>query len=263
MNVVFLLTTAVLMAAEPDARVLRLLTEDTQMIGGIDWERYAGSRLMGRFPVSLTGILGGNAAWARVAQMVTIGDPDSPSLFVLFGEFGPVPPPVEGEAQRVVFAERGVLFVGEPEATAAAVAAWRRDAAEVPRWASRIRELGRDYDNWVFIRNPLPEAGKGIAPAPRPRWDELRKSVADASMGVRLGARIECYGSVSMASFEDAAAAAALGRWLPALAESRGMGEPDLVALIEGFTARQDGTRVEIRFSLEEGKIPMMGIRAE
>lgn len=258
-----LLATAVVMAAEPDARLLRLLSEETQMVSAIDWVRYSDSRLASRFPVSLREFLGRDAQSAKPAQIVFIGSPDAPSLVVLFGEFNPVSAPEGDEPLRMFSPEPGVLFAGDPTALIAAVSAWRGAAADPPVWAARLRELGREYDNWVFIRNPLPALGKGIAPAPRPRWDALRKSVEDVSLGVRFGARIECFATATMTGFEDAAAAAALARWLPAFAETRGDFESDLVPLLENFETRQNGNRVEVRFSLANDKIPQWGIRVD
>jgi hypothetical protein len=259
----FFLATAVLMAAEPDARLLRLLTEDTQMVSAIDWARYTDSRVASRFPVSLREFLGRDAQSAKPAQIVFIGSPDAPSLVVLFGEFSPVSAPEGDEPARLVSPEPGVLFAGESPAIIAALVAWRGAVTDPPVWASRLRDLGRDYDNWAFIRNPLPSLGKGIAPAPRPRWDELRKSLESVSLGVRFGPRIECFATATMTGFEDAAAAAALARWLPALAEMRGDFESDLVPLLENFEARQNGNRVEVRFSMANDKIPQLGIRVD
>lgn len=264
MKAVLFAIAAVAMAVEPDARVLRLLTEDTQMVSAIDWVRYTDSRLASRFPVSLREFLGRETQAAKPSQIVFLGSPDAPTLVVVFGAFSPVPP-VEGEEPTLLVSpEAGVLFAGEARATAAAVGAWRNAAAKPPAWASRLGELGRDYDNWAFIRNPLPSLEKGIAPPARPRWDALRKSIEDVSLGIRFGARIECFATATMTGFEDASAAAALARWLPAFAEGRGdYFTADLVPLIESFEARQNGNRVEVRFSLAEEKIPQLGFRVD
>lgn len=262
MKAIFLIASA-LMGAEPDARVLRLLTEDAQVITGIDWERYAGSRLASRFPLYNALLQNGSPAVPKVTQMILIGTLDAPLLTLYFGEFGVLPAPEPGESSRFASPERGVLFEGSPEWLPAVIAAWRAPSAEVPAWASRLQELGRDYDNWTFIRSPLPPGGKGIAPAPRPRWDELRKRVVDISLGIRLGARHECFAQATLASFDDAGAAASLARWLPAFAEADGGSHSDLISQAENFEARQNGTRVEIRFSLADDKIPVWGIRAQ
>lgn len=250
--------------AAPDRRILNLLTEDTQSILGIDYDRYRSSRLSIRFPVDVEDLLRAyTPGAARVTQLVTIETPDAPPLTVLFGEFGLVPAPPEGESQRLAPPEHGVLFVGDPTTTAAALAAWKNSQAKPPAWAANLIQLGRDYDNWAFLRNPLPPAGSGIAPTPRSHWDDLRKRFVDISVGLRLGARIECFASANMATADDAASAAALARWLPAFTESRAGSEAELVSIIENFDARQNGNNVEIRFSLSESKIRIEGFRVD
>ena len=154
----------------------------------------------------------------------------------------PPPIPSHHEKWRAVSPEPGFLFIGEIEIVNAALAA-------------QIREVSAAYDNWLVALDPIPDDRRGIAPAPLPYWDALRKSLQVASFGIRLGATHQGFAAAQMATEDDALAVAALARWLPGLLQSRS----DFAGFVEAadnIETRRHGTTVELTFDLNGDKIP-------
>ena len=241
--------------AEPDARILRLITPETCKVAGIDSERYHQPNHAAHFPASTSGLLlDVPPESARVRGIITIASRDQPELTILTGDFAPRIP-AHHETWRAVSPEPGFLFIGEIEIVNAALAAWRDTNRKPPAWAARIREVSAAYDNWLVALDPIPGDRRGIAPAPMPYWDALRKSLQVASFGIRLGATHQGFAAAQMATEDDALAVAALARWLPGLLQS-GSDFAGLVEAAGNIQTRRHGTTVELTFDLNGDKIP-------
>lgn len=254
-TLLFAAALAVAFAAEPDARILRLITAETYRVAGIDSERYQQTRLPDRFPASISDALPkATREAARVRGIFTIGSRDQPELTVLTGEFA-AQMQARQEGWSAVSPEPGFLFIGETETVIAAIAAWRDTARKLPAWTSRIREISAAYDNWMVVLDPIPDERRGVAPPPLPHWEALRKSVQVAWFGIRLGATHQTLAAVQMATDDDALAAAALTRWLPGLLQK----DHELAAYVqaaENIETRRSGTTVELTFNLNDDKLP-------
>ena len=92
--------------AEPDSRILRLITPETYKVAGIDSERYQQTNLAAHFPASTSGLLlDVPPQSARVRGIITIASRDQPELTILTGDFAPRIP-AHHEGWRAVSPQR-------------------------------------------------------------------------------------------------------------------------------------------------------------
>jgi hypothetical protein len=254
-TLLFAAALAAAFAAEPDARILRLITPETYKVIGIDFEQFERSNLAARFPLSAAHLLPDLPQDTfRVRGIVQIARRDQPELTVLTGEFPPQRQ-IQHEGRSAISPEPGFLLIGEVETLNVALTAWRDTNKRPPAWTTRIQELSTVYDNWMIILEPISDERRGIAPAPAPHWEALRKSVQVASFGIRLGGTHQLFAAVQMATDDDAIAEAALARWLPGLLE-RDQEFTGFVDATENIQIRRNGTTVELTFNLNGDKLP-------
>ncbi|MBI2690070.1 MAG: hypothetical protein HYX27_27510 [Acidobacteria bacterium] len=236
--ILFTLAVFAALAAEPDARILRLITPTVQSVSGSDEGRLRSTRLAARLVSS-----DGAPEDSRVRQSVTITYRDNREMTVSLGAF------------HFAF-EPGVKFEGPPDLVRAAQAAWRAPAGGIVPLAQKARELGGSYDSWVVSLYPLrSDEWKDLIPVPLASLDRFRDSMTEFSAGIRYGAVHQVHAWARFARSEDAWAAGSIVSLLPAIGKrSESGGVAEVCEAIEDLQTRRNGSLLEVTFSLPDDK---------
>ncbi len=136
-----------------------------------------------------------------------------------------------------------------------AIDRWQREAVQADPFHSTLRAVSRNYDNWFLARNPLELAWPQKVESVHAK--ELIQAVETVQAGIRFGASIEFRLEVVTKSAEDAAAAAAIGRWLPGFMELNGRDDHAvaMLGLAEDLTIMATGNVASLSFSLSERRL--------
>lgn len=242
-------------AAEPDARIWRLVPPETVLIIGVDVPRYSATRLAGHYQLPLENLVPAGVPVSAIHQLVHIETGAKDPLDVIFGAFAT--PHLEPEDRRFYLSpEPGVLLAGSSGGIQTAARAWARPNAAAPEWAPRVRSLSRDNDNWLWVRDLAASGLTSDFAAPGIPWKTLQGRVREAQFGLRAGRRHELSGTVEMASAADATLLLTLVHFLPALLRSTGLDDDGIMNLATNFGANRQGATIELSASIDDARIP-------
>jgi hypothetical protein len=256
--------------AEPlSSRLASLIPSDALFVAGIDIARYQHAQLNSFYPMTLEGMpCGEGSAWIEnVRQLVVAeGAPGSGMnrLTILIGTA--TSPSQSGESDGADAAGNGsfalldaaTVVCGHPQMVREALSRWHSAGGQSGELADKVKRMSETYDNWFIKVRPfeISEDSRGPVKILKYRAD-FAGAVKEVLGGVRVGGINEVRVEVVTEAPEDAAALAALGRWLPGLVQMKApySNESALADLAENLTVMPAGNTVSLSFTLDDSKL--------
>ncbi len=256
------LTALNLIAQDPNARLACLVGPEAKMIYGIDVERYQNSQLAQAYPMSVP-VLGVKKV---IGTLTDSSGSHSPALILqgtafsvqeLVGEgnlprtFRGFPAVALSEDSLLVLVETTLAVTGDTDSVSHIID--RLTSTDCTgELAAKIAELSNSYDAWFAVQRPLDQLDLPSMMPPSERRLELAQSIEEAQGGIRVGTVHSLRVEITTKDPDDAAAAAVLARWLPAMIEKDDGMEANLVRLIENFATQSTGRTASMSFLLPE-----------
>ena len=244
---------ASLFAGQVDPRLVNLVGPDARMVTAVDYVRGGQSALIHFLPMGITSEVPPQGIERSIQVRNT--SPDNPDpLTILVGSIASLPSDAGNRVRRL---DHATVLVGDPQEVDHAARRWA--GREAPGdLAPRVARLIDRYDCWFILRRPF-EAFllRDGTTTPSAEALELSRAVEEVSGGIRYGSMIELSFEVVLASADDAAALATLGRWLPAFVQMMPPNRPmaRLSELAENFSIRQEGRSAVVSFRLSEQRM--------
>lgn len=261
------LTALNLIAQDPNARLACLVGPDATMIYGIDVERYQNSQLAQAYPIvtdfwpiptlrvkKITATLSdtwGNPFPALILQgsafsaQALVSQPGHENDLRTYRGF---PAVALAEDTLLVLLETNLAVTGNTDSVSRIID--RVTATDCTgELAAKIGELSGSYDAWFAALRPLEHLD--LMPRSERRL-ELAQSIEEVHGGMQLGSVNSFKVEITTKDPSDAAAAAALARWLPAMLEKDDSVEANLVRVIENFATQSTGRTASMSFLLPD-----------
>jgi hypothetical protein len=273
------LMASALVAGELDDKLIRLIGPDVKFVYGVDFDRYGNSTLKEFFPIDAVRHVNHlRTAGSEVLEVVMAeyADPSGFRRLVIFrGALSPLTfTPVGTQTDVAAINYKGVLILTDSDQSVAlldpniaiagtflalqeAIDRWQQEIAPSDPLRSTLRDLSRNYDLWFLVQNPLePPPDRPLRPE-SVYVRELIQAMEAIQGGIRFGGSIELRLDAITKTPEDAAAAAAIGRWLPGFIQLEGRGDPQsaVVDLAEDLNILVNGNVASLSFRLSERRL--------
>jgi hypothetical protein len=164
---------------------------------------------------------------------------------------------VSAPAQKLTVLETGTAITGDQDTVRSALERWQEQAGAVDvDLAAEVKQMSETYDNWLIAIRPLHAAAEGQPGGSHLSYrSQFTDMVEKVRGGIRLGKINEVEVEVEMKTPEDATAAAALGRWLRGLLQTRWGPEAALAEVAEDLSVTAAGKIVSLSFTLDSAKV--------
>jgi len=246
-------------------RLASIVPPDATFVPSINLERYADSALRSFYPTTQES---SGLCFGKVRQIITAERAPAAGggrLVILrranVASVCASPEPTSdiapASASNLTVLEAGTAITGDPDTVQLALDRWRQRGSEVDGdLGERIRTMSESYDNWLIARSPLRAMAEGQQSGPYQSYrSQFTEMVEEVRAGVRLGKINEVEVDLEMQTSEDAMTAAALGRWLRGLVQTRGGTEAALAEVAEGWSVTTTGKVVSLCFTLDSTKL--------
>jgi hypothetical protein len=180
-----------------------------------------------------------------------IGNEDGRPLYVTVAST-PVQP-ADGTDRTLL--EPNIEIYGDEATVHAALSRWHNPKSPLSPLAATAQRLAASYDAWFVMSNPLASPEFADIDAQSPRVKELVNAIEEVRAGLRFGSIDEASVEIDTKSSEDAAALAVLGRYLPALLESRRPPESILLKLADRVISQSHGRTATLSLSIDEHRL--------
>lgn len=260
-----------LIAQDPNAKLACLVGPDAKMVYGIDVERYQSSQLAQSYQTGMAQNLMPALAIKKVIGTLSEGNRPPAlilqgtafSLQALLGHDGHenflrtyrgFPAVTLSEDSMLVLLETTLAVTGDTDSVSGVID--RVTSTDCTgELAAKISELSSSYDVWFAVLRPLEQLDLPSMMPPSERRLELAQSIEEVHGGIRIGAVHSVRVELTAKDPDDAAAAAVLARWLPAMLEKDDSMEANLVRAIQNFATQSTGRTASMSFLLPDSAV--------